>query len=427
MPAGRKGDSETRQPDDLERDWAEQPASDESSALVPAIDAVGRAYLDATYGRGDPGDLNEILDDDCRISSDAGDGNDRTMDKATLVATAQVARQAFSNATFVIESQETRGDHIKYECRWGATHTGPVGPHSPTNRRVEVRFSDILCVANGRVVAVRSVADPPTVMEQLGLRESAVVHRAALGSVSANPGATAIRRGASPAVRTRGFKQVTYHMGTLLADGEMVQAVASAHRVAAGAGRGWMLLVLTNRRLLVGGRTEDRESVVIDLPWDKIDFIEGLRHNGAWYALSWINPLEITGAFTPEIRIRSGAETLAFRQITPSRLAGDFVRMTVDQWEQHHHPGQRSLKTPFKSSDRLARTIATLVTDIKAATSPSDPASPAREERIDQIAAEDALLARLERLAKLKQDGALSVEEFEEQKHRLLGTDAGAT
>lgn len=94
--------------------------------------------------------------------------NDQPMPVSDLVARAEALHVAFTDQTTELLETVVEDDRVAFAFRREATHSGPVatplGDLPASGARVSITGMDILTVADGRVVAIRVLADDVVVL-----------------------------------------------------------------------------------------------------------------------------------------------------------------------------------------------------------------------------------------------------------------------
>jgi ketosteroid isomerase-like protein len=131
-------------------------------------DLIERHYANVSTGNIEA--ENEIFSPDV-VTVDPGAGELRGLD--AFKGYEQAFHRAFPDGRLVLKSAVESGDHIVVEGSFVGTHTGPMvspmGEIPPTNRPLDLRFSDHFEVRDGKIVAHRIYYDQMAFLGQLGL------------------------------------------------------------------------------------------------------------------------------------------------------------------------------------------------------------------------------------------------------------------
>ena len=79
------------------------------------------------------------------------------------------SRSTFPDQELVLQRTVGEGDFVGFWASYRATQAGPMGPHAPTNRRVEIDFGGIFRFADGKAAEVWVTWDNAAMFAQLGL------------------------------------------------------------------------------------------------------------------------------------------------------------------------------------------------------------------------------------------------------------------
>jgi steroid delta-isomerase-like uncharacterized protein len=126
--------------------------------------------MDAVWNNGDLDAVERFVADEYTIYSDPGDPWDgavltRAGFKERLVA----SRGPFPDLHFDLIEVISENDRVAIAWRMSGTQTGPLGPMSPTGRRIEVHGMTVYYFRDERIIGHRQVVDRLAVARQLGL------------------------------------------------------------------------------------------------------------------------------------------------------------------------------------------------------------------------------------------------------------------
>jgi ketosteroid isomerase-like protein len=129
---------------------------------------VRRFYAD--FDTGDIDSATAVFSDDLE-TTDPGMGTVHGL--APFREYLVTLKRALPDAVAIIDAFHDAGDVIVVEGRFAGTFTGPLagaeGDAEPTGASVELRFADVLRVADGQIVAYHTYYDQLGLMTQLGL------------------------------------------------------------------------------------------------------------------------------------------------------------------------------------------------------------------------------------------------------------------
>jgi predicted ester cyclase len=90
-----------------------------------------------------------------------------------VVAYFQVFWEAFPDIHLTVEGSIEEGSLVAVQGRARGTHTGtlrtPSGDIAPTHRQMDLRFSDLYDVRDGRIVSTHLMFDQLALLQQLGV------------------------------------------------------------------------------------------------------------------------------------------------------------------------------------------------------------------------------------------------------------------
>jgi predicted ester cyclase len=84
-------------------------------------------------------------------------------------ALAEQFDQSFTDVEMTIDMLVAEGDMVAVYGVYSGTHTGQMGPHSPTGKRVDSDFAGIHRIENGKIAETWVTWDNVAILAQLGL------------------------------------------------------------------------------------------------------------------------------------------------------------------------------------------------------------------------------------------------------------------
>ncbi len=127
-------------------------------------------FMEAVWNQGDASAVDRFLADEYRIHSDPGDPWDgATLSPDGFKERLRTSRAAFPDLRFEIAETVAAGDRVAIAWRMRGTHTGPLGPHPATGRRIDVPGMTVYYFRAGRITGHWQVVDRLAVAQQLGL------------------------------------------------------------------------------------------------------------------------------------------------------------------------------------------------------------------------------------------------------------------
>jgi len=78
-------------------------------------------------------------------------------------------RKAIPDQKLIVKMLVAEGDLVAFWCTYTGTHTGQMGPFSPTGKTANLDFSGVHRLENGKVVETWVTWDNITILGQLGL------------------------------------------------------------------------------------------------------------------------------------------------------------------------------------------------------------------------------------------------------------------
>lgn len=88
----------------------------------------------------------------------------------------ETLKQAVPDARALIDDMHDAGDVVVVEGRFAGTFTGPLaspdGDIEPTGATVDLRFADVSCARDGKIVSYHTYYDQLGLLQQLGVMEA---------------------------------------------------------------------------------------------------------------------------------------------------------------------------------------------------------------------------------------------------------------
>lgn len=125
--------------------------------------AIIAAYHNRLWGEGDLSVIKEVWSPNAKVSMTDFEGT--ALD--TVVEDATRYFGAFTDVTTTIHDLLAEGDKVVLHWSTTGTHTGPYGEIAATGKEVTMAGMDILTLAEGDIVEIRSMWDGLSVFEQM--------------------------------------------------------------------------------------------------------------------------------------------------------------------------------------------------------------------------------------------------------------------